>query len=258
MRSTQRTVVLAVLLLASAPAVAEVGTALVFPSCANTKGLFGADFKTRVNIYNPNPLPMKVFLGLLTPEGKCCHDGAIIDLFPGSHYWRDNLLSEVFDYTGGASLVVMDTLLSSSLFATAEVYTEGPSGRFTTPVTGLTTKDRVPRQGEAGYALVEGLRVNSDNRANFGCGNVDDVSATVTATFSAWDGSKWDSVAVDILVPGEGWNQLPVPAQVQGELVSIRFNVKYGGGPNGTYCYGVKVNNLSNDGTAIPAQRFPR
>ena len=226
MRSSRPTLVLATLLLASAPAAAEVGSNLIFPSCANTQGLFGAYFKTRVSLYNPNPMPVRVFLGLLTPAGPCCAGGAFVDLVPGAHYWRDNLLAELFDYTGGASLVVMDTSSSSSLFATAEVYSEGPSGRFTTPVTALTLKDRVPRPGESGFALAEGLRVDSDNRANFGCGNLDNVGVTVTATFSAWNGSEWRTSSLDFPVPAEGWNQLPLPAEVQGDSVSIRFNVR--------------------------------
>ena len=56
-------------------------------------------------------------------------------------------------------------------------------------------------------------------------------------------------------MPAGGWGQRAVP--VQDEQIRILYWVKSGGGNLGVYCYGVKVNNASNDGTSIPAVFVP-
>jgi hypothetical protein len=44
---------------------------------------------------------------------------------------------------------------------------------------------------------------------------------------------------------------------VQDDLIRILYSVSGGGGNLGVYCYGVNVNNASNDGTPIPATYQP-
>src|SRR5258708_38617932 len=48
---------------------ALVGSSYVFPSVANTQGLFNAFFKTKVTLYNPNTFDIVVQVQLTTTAG---------------------------------------------------------------------------------------------------------------------------------------------------------------------------------------------
>ncbi len=244
---------LVILFVASAPVAAEIGTGYVFPSSANVQGNFGAYFKTRVAIYNPNSFPITVLAQLLTPNGGSPVEN--IDLSAYGLYTSENFLADEFGYYGGAGFSLIDSTASHLFVVTAEVYTEGPNGRYTTPLTGLLTRDRVPRADESGYARAQALIFNSSNRANFGCTNVDDIATVVSAEFWGRSGAEEVVQTVSLTLPPQGWRQLSVP--IKADWLRANFRITSGGGLLGTYCYGVTVNNASNDGTATPAQRVP-
>jgi hypothetical protein len=206
-----------------------------------------------MNLYNPNSSSITVITQLLTPTGGSAVKNIV--LAPGDLYWSDNFLADEFGYYGGAGIGMIDSTASHLYFATAEVYTDSTNGRYSTPLVGMFTRDRVPRASESGYARVEGLRMDAENRANFGCSNTDAVTSVVAAEIRAWNGSSWNTQTVTLTLPPGAWQQLPVP--IQGEWIRINFRLTAGGGALGTYCYGVTVNNRSNDGTAVPAQRMP-
>ena len=139
----------------------------------------------------------------------------------------------------------------------AEVFTESDSGRYSTPVTGLHADDAIVPLGNpvaSPVSIVAGLRVDAANRANFGCSSASAAPVQVRADFYAFRSfvrTATTSVTMD-LVP-RGWAQAAVP--VEGEDVIATFWLVSGTPGDGVYCYGVNVNNASNDGTAIPRGR---
>jgi hypothetical protein len=74
--------------------------------------------------------------------------------------------------------------------------------------------------------------------------------------FGFSNGSQAASSTATVSLAPYGWAQQAVP--IQGDDVFAYFKVTSGGtGGLGVYCYGVNVNNTSNDGTSIPAHRWP-
>ena len=119
---------------------ALVGNSYVFPSVANTQGLFNAFFKTKVTLYNPNMFDVVVQAQLTTTAGSLLPQN--IPLATGTFRRWDNFLQDVFGFTGGGGLIFTEA--SSHVFiAVVEVYVDGPNGRYTTPVTGLPPDDAI-------------------------------------------------------------------------------------------------------------------
>src|SRR5664280_1219960 len=64
------TLVLALPVLAAEPTLADsAGISYVLPSCANASGLFGAYYKTRLTLLNPNGGTLALLFYLLSPSG---------------------------------------------------------------------------------------------------------------------------------------------------------------------------------------------
>ena len=81
---------------------------------------------------------------------------------------------------------------------------------------------------------------------------MDGIETAVQGQF--WGRSSTAEVVetVTLTLPPQGWQQLPVP--IQAGCLRVNFRVASGGGPLGTYCYGVTVNDASNDGTVTTAR----
>lgn len=231
-----------------------VGGGYAFGSSANAPGQFNAYFKTRLVLTNPNLVSLSVIAQLSTPAGPS--QAKIIVLAPAETRVYENFLDDVFGYVGAAGIGLIESTLTRYFVAVGEVYAENANGRFSTPLLGLFTDDRVVRSTESGFSLVSGLRVNSTNRANMGCTNMDSESVSVRADVygpGSSLGSPSSSVTLDLV--GFGFKQVAVP--IQGDPINVLFVVTSGGGSLGAYCYGVNVNNQSNDGTWVPAGYIP-
>ncbi len=233
-----------------------VGSQYVFPSLANVQGI-GAYFRTRMVLTNMNDSALTVIAVLMSPTGQ----RGLKTVGLASHETRtwEDFLGELFGYTGGGGVWLIDegSALSGTprpFLAVAEVYTDGVRGRTSTPVTGLLPDDRIVDPAvEAGYSLVTGLRADSGNRVNFGCANNELGPARVRAEIYASDSPGFSApVAVEeFSLVENGWSQKALP--VQDGQFRILFRAISGAGYLGIYCYGVNVNNSSNDGTSIPA-----
>jgi hypothetical protein len=235
---------------------ALVGRSYVFPSSANAQGQFGAYFKTKLTLYNPNADAITVRAVLSTPTGPS--STVNIALSANSFTRWENFLDEKFGYTGGAGINLAESTATKSFVAVAEVYTESDAGRYTTPVTGLLADDAVVTLGNpvaSPISVVAGLRVDAANRANFGCSSASADPVRIRADFYAFRSfvrTATTSATLD-LVP-RGWAQAAVP--VEGEDIIVTFWIVSGTPGAGVYCYGVNVNNASNDGTSVPARTW--
>ena len=238
---------------------ALVGSDYVFPSSANVQGV-GAYFRTRLVLTNPTGSEITVLATLSTPTGLSASVPIALTSFQTRVY--ENFLADVFGYTGGGGVNLVEQGAATGgvrkpFLAVAEVYVDAATGRYSTPVTGLSPDDMVVKPTETGFSMVTGLRADGTNRANFGCSNADIVPVTVRAEIYTSSTPKLGSPAAveEFSLAAGGWGQKAVP--VQDDLIRILYSVSSGGGDLGVYCYGVNVNNASNDGTSIPASYAP-
>ncbi|HTS03830.1 MAG TPA: hypothetical protein VMN04_15010 [Thermoanaerobaculia bacterium] len=230
-----------------------VDTGYIFPSSANVQGI-GAYFKTRMVLVNPGSNAMTIDLILSTPGGAV---GPLpVTLAASETRVYENVLSDLFGYTGGAGIRLWESTNSRLFLASAEVYADTPNGRYSTPIYGMSLDDRVASVAETGLSFSPGLQVDAANRSNFGCANMDAAPVSVQADFyTSAGGTSAPAKSVQIDLPASGWAQAAVP--VTDELVNVRFRYFGGGGALGVYCYGVTVNNASADGTSVPAVYVP-
>lgn len=230
---------------------ATAGSAYILASTANNPGLFGAYFRTRVTVFNPNGGPLFLVFSLLTPNGAGAAD-ATYTLGSGKSVTYANALQDLFGYSGPGAIVVKNdpnaANVGDQFVVSAEVYADDASGkRFSTPVPPMTNMDPVATTTDlfAG-SYASGILVDDANRANIGCANADpNVPATVAvALYDAAASQKWTTT---LAVPPRGWTQVAVPVAVDRGFASFRTNVYLG------YCWAVNVSNSSNDGTLLPA-----
>jgi hypothetical protein len=227
-------------------------TGFVFPSSANVPGLNGAFYKTNMKLLNLNSQEITISAGLMTPSGAAASKAIV--LAANSYKTYENFLQEVFGYTGGAGIALFDNT-SQPFVAVAEVYTESSAGRYSIPLVGLNSSDAVAVSASGATSVAAGLRVTPGTRANFGCSNLDPVPAKVRVAFSAITNGVQTTMSTDLTLGPSQWMQQAVP--IQGDEIFAFFSVTSGGGPLGVYCWGVNVDNVSNDGTLISAVRVP-
>ncbi len=233
-----------------------VGRGYVFPSSANAAGQFGAYFKTKLTLYNPNAETVTIRAFLSTPQGAT--ETASVTLSANAYTRWDNFLDEKFGYTGGAGINLAESTGTKSFVAVAEVFTQSDAGRYSTPLTGLLPDDAVVPLGNpvaSPISVAAGLRVDAANRANFGCSSASADTVRVRADFYAFRNFvRIATTSASLDLAPRGWAQQAVP--VEGDDVIAIFWLVSGSPGAGVFCYGVNVNNASNDGTSIPARTW--
>ncbi len=227
-----------------------------FPSAANAQGAFGAYFRTRLVLTNPGSSPIDVVATLSTRTGS--GGTRTITLGPSETLVTANFLQDRFGFTGGGGFSLTERTSSSPFYAVAEVWAENANGRFSTSLPGLSADDRVVNLAlaETGYSMSTGLFVDGSNRANFGCANMDGAPVSIRADIYDESSSVAPVAKAQLDLLGKGWEQQSVA--VTGQVIRILFWQLTAGGLNGSYCYGVNVNNSSGDGTVSPALWVPR
>ncbi len=223
-------------------------TGYVFPASANVLGLNGAEFRTSMKLLNLNPEEVTISAALMTPSGAETSRDIVL---PASSYRTfDNFLHEVFGYSGGAGIRLSGDA-ARPFVAVAEV----SAGAYSTQLASFGIDDAVARAESAATSVAPGLRVTSGTRANFGCSNLDPEPVTVRVDFSAMANGARTTADEELTLGPSGWVQRAV--SLPGEEIFAFFSVTSGGGPLGVYCWGVNVDNVSNDAAVISAVRVP-
>ena len=210
--------------------------------------MFGAYYKTRLTLLNPNGGTLALLFYLLSPSGPL---GPVSYTVPAtSSVTFDNALQDLFSYTGGGGLVIYTDPSTPNrgdqFVVSAQVYVEGPNGLYTTPIPAMTAGDQVHTPFDTpGESVSVGVQVDAQNRANVACANDASTSTSVvTATLHDNSGVQiWQTTMT--LGPGV-WQQVPVPVNVE------RGSISWVATGSITYCYAVNVNDTSNDGTLLP------
>ena len=233
----------------------------MIPTSANTRGRFGAHFKTRVVIDNSTPNDLSITQVLYGPQGIV--DQRTHRLRRFSYVALDNFLEQIFGYSGNGAVAFWadqsidlndpdsfdpDRFVNSpyKFSITAEVYTDSPNGRFsTTVVNGI-----VPLVGERTSATISGITVNENQRANLGAFNVSKNSNAITAEI--WDSRTRTIVEViEFQMRPFFWQQKPINVVV--DPGKIRWKIQGGL----AYLWAVTVDNRSNDGSLVWASTQP-
>ncbi len=223
-------------------------TNITIPVMANTGGLQGSFFKTRVAILNPTQLSYSIDVTLFSTAGQV--GKATINMAPGQVRNYENFLQQAFNFSG-AGAVEFDSLSGApggstgrEFIVTSEVYTDGPGGSYKTVVSaGPSLEDTLPDFDN--FSL--GINVSTDSRANVGAFNSSVDANEINA--DVYDSSGTLLTTITLTLAAKSWNQVAIPVTVTGGFIKWRLQ-------SAAFCYAVVVDNKSNDGTFIPASDY--
>lgn len=223
---------------ALSPAPLAVGAVshLLLPTSANVIGQFNAAFKTKVSIFNAVDATYQIRVGLSVKTGEIAH--VYITIGPYQTLTYGNILNDLFGFYGGGAIDLDSGNPNNVFIVNSQVYVDTVSGRYTTAVQfaddlGAVTPSRP--------GFVVGVSVNGSSRTNIGCASNSPYSQTIT--FQAYDANGYTVGApYSFTLAGWGWDQ----ASYTGSLTNGGVLIK---ATQNAVCYGVEVNNLSNDGT---------
>ena len=215
---------------------------LLIPTAANSQGLSGARFKTRLTLTSfGSARAGSVRLQVLPSVGKAGLSRSIV-LPPGATTTLGDVLGDL-GYEGGAA-IELAYAEDEPLYVTAEVYADSPTGRYTTVVPVIAEPLNDPR------VVTPGIRSDSASRTNIGCANVVGSEYAVSAEVHSADGSTLGTVS--LAVPARGWVQTLVPFAVSDGCVVWNWATWSGPGtPSGVSCFAVVVDNATNDGSQL-------
>lgn len=216
---------------------------LLLPTSANVNGQFGAVYKTKVSIFNAVTASYDIRVGLSDRTGEIAH--TFVSLAPGQTITFNNILADLFGYTGGGAIDLDSGNTSFVFVVNSQVYVDTVNGRYTTAVQfaddlGAITPSR------PGYAV--GISVNSLRRTNVGCAS--NTSVPQTITFQGFDANNFAvSSPMTFALAGFGWDQFGANFFLTNGGVHITTT-------GNAVCYAVEVDNTSNDGTFQLATPF--
>jgi hypothetical protein len=209
---------------------------LLLPTSANVNGQFGAVFKTKVSIFNAVNATYNIRAGLSVAGGEIAH--TYLTIQPGQTLTYGNVLADVFGYYGGGA-VDLDSGSGSYLFiVNAQVYVDTVAGRYTTAVQFADDLGDIT-PSRPGYVV--GVSVNSARRTNVGCASNSQYDQTIT--FQAYDASGYTTGSkLTYNLTAWGWAQYSYLGNLTNGGIYITAS-------QNAVCYGVEVDNTSNDGT---------
>lgn len=225
----------------AAPLVVGAVSHLLLPTSAFANGQYGAVFKTRLSVANVTGYPYTIRAGFSTAAGEI-----VARSFPILAYetrtW-DNFLGDVLQVTGAGAIDFDSGDPAYRFIVSAQVYVDGPNGRFSTAVQSADEAGTIV-SGRAGYVI--GISADSFDRTNLGCASDSGLYQTITAEVFSPSNVFLGSLTFD-LNPW-GWTQVGVNIPVTDGIMVINSTQR-------AVCYGVVVDNVSNDGTfqlAVP------
>ncbi len=216
---------------------------LLLPTSANVHGNFGAFFKTKVSIFNAVNATYSIRVGLSVSTGEIAH--AFIILSPGQTRTFDNILDDLFGYTGGAAIDLDSQNTSFRFIVNAQVYVDTTNGRYTTAFQFADDLGDIT-PSRPGYVV--GVSVNATKRTNVGCAS--NSASPQTIRFQGFDANNFAvGSELSFTLAGFGWAQY-----------AANFTLTNGGiyitASDNAVCYAVEVDNNTNDGTFQLATPF--
>lgn len=221
------------------PQVAGAVSHVLLPTSAFVNGQFGAVFKTRIAINNVINRSYAIRAGFSTQDGEIASNTFTIHAFETLTF--DNFIGDVFGIRGGGAIDLDSRDPGNRFVTSAQVYVDTSSGRYSTAVQSADDAGTIVA-GRPGYVV--GISVDPFERTNFGCASDSSISQTVRADVYDASGSFVNSFSFG-LAPF-GWNQVSVSSAVTNGMILVSTDQR-------AVCYGVTVDNASNDGTFVLA-----
>jgi hypothetical protein len=214
---------------------------IVLPTNANVGGLLGTFYRTRVTILNVTNDSFAVQVLLYGGVGQV--GVTTITLAPHQARVYENVLQDLFGFTGAGALVFDSFVNGRDFIVTGEVFNDKAGcGRFKTVVSGgPILEPSLP--GFDSYSL--GVIVDANNRTNIGVFN--DSTQDVTVTIEVFDGSGSLVNTQTKTFGAKTWNQFGLTGiTIASGVVRYRVNQQ-------AFIWAVTVSNDSGDGTFFPA-----
>jgi hypothetical protein len=230
---------------AAAPHALAVGAVshLLLPTSANVTGNFNAVFKTKVSIFNAVDTRYQIRIGLSVASGEI--DYKYLTIEGSETVTFNNILQEVFGYYGGGA-IDLDSGNSNNVFiVSSQVYVDTIAGRYTTAVQFADDLGAIV-PSRPGYVV--GMSINGSSRTNIGCASNSAYDQTIQ--FQAFDADGFlVGSPFTFTLKAWGWAQVSYSGSLTNGGLQIQAS-------QNAVCYGVEVNNLSNDGTYQLATPF--
>ncbi|HEX7832036.1 MAG TPA: hypothetical protein VF787_20435 [Thermoanaerobaculia bacterium] len=225
---------IALLCLASLPALAQVNDTYVIPVAGNVPGNFGTRWMTQFSIMNPHlDHSLKVRITFLpTGGGGDADDTLTVTLPPNSVAYSDNILGEVFERAGSGALLVAtfadenpgveNTVLARSFLVTSNTFNNAASGTYGQTIPGVWA-GLLDVDSDGITSIAQGIRNLSSEgwRTNVGAVNLGRCTATVYVSVYDVDGHRLSETPFN--VPPLGHIQDRLPTEV--DMGSIEFYV---------------------------------
>jgi len=221
---------------------------IFIPAVAKAKGAEGTNWKTDLEIYNPEEGEncFKVYYVERGKDGtnldackEICLDGRKAVTIEDAIY---NLCGK--ENTAGNIRIERD----KRLFVTSRVYNQKEEGTYGQFIKGVTENEAILKD-EEGFIL--GIKQNSNYRTNIGFTEVKGLSTKIKITFCSSEGEEVSSKEIDIKpFSCEQWNlkEFGFPDTDNGY---IKVRVEEGGG---VIAYGSVVDNKTGDAVFIRAE----
>lgn len=230
---------------AAAPRALAVGAVshLLLPTSANANGAYGAVYKTKVSIYNAVDATYQIRIGLSDGSGEI--EARYLTISPYETVTYSNFLQDIFGYYGAGAIDLDSGNTNHVFIVSSQVYVDTSAGRYTTAVQFADDLGAII-PSRPGYVV--GVSVDGSSRTNIGCASNSAFDQTIT--FRAFNrfGEAVGS-AFSFTLRAWAWAQYAYGSPLTNGGIEIQAT-------QNAVCYGVEVNNVSNDGTYQLATPF--
>jgi hypothetical protein len=216
---------------------------LLLPTSANVNGQFGSVYKTKVSIFNAVNATYSIRAGLSVSSGEITH--TFLTIGPGQTLTYNNFLADVFGYVGGGAVDLDSGNTNLKFVVNSQVYVDTTNGRYTTAVQFADDLGAII-PSRPGYVV--GVSVNGSRRTNIGCASNSSLDQTIT--FQAFDANNFAiGSPFPFVLAAYGWAQYSYSGSLTNGGIFITAT-------RNAVCFGVEVDNTSNDGTYQLATPF--
>ncbi len=229
---TKQLLLLALLCIASIPALAQVNDTYVIPVAGNVPGNFGTRWMTQFSVMNPHlDYPLKVSITYL-PTGGGAGIEETVTLPANSVAWSDNILGDLFERAGSGALLVAafaddnpgieNSVLARSFLVNTSTYNNASSGTYGQTIPGVWT-GLLDVDSDGISSIAHGIRnlASEGWRTNIGAVNLGRCTATMYVSLYDVDGHRISER--QFLVPPLGHIQDRLPDEV--DMGSVEFFV---------------------------------